>query len=293
MREIQTIEKPITAVVRSSNYKNVLPVELVKTLPMAVQKVAAAKSGLCIADFNLDELSEKLTTLIGSTYQDAGQIIEPGDLATMAYRLQRELFNYPFLRFAELELAVSNGSKKLYGKYFGINVLTIIDWITAYQQSEECKRYAHEVTKAIYVTKEPDEEAKEQIGRTLALKTFADHKEGKDINLPAVTVYDFLDKKKLIVFAKEQKIEFMEKATENLKMSIGMQASKTDNKVEVKKLKSRIADIAKLQTGEKDLTDEETAKALQINEAKRIALRTFFDDLVTFDQELEFDAMMP
>jgi hypothetical protein len=289
MSEVQIITKPNTAVVRVSNFKVTLPVEVVETLPLAVQKVAAAKNSPCIVDFDIKELSTKITTLIASTFQDAGQIIEPGDLATMSYRLQRELFDYPWLHFAELELAVSNGSKKLYGKYFGINVLSILEWIGAYRLSEECKRYAHELSKVVYERPDPSEEEKDRIGRELAFKTFEDFNAGKDISLPSVTVYDYLDRKGAIIYSKEQKKEFMTKATESVKINLAQQASKTDNKAEVMKLKLRITDIAKLQTGETDLTDEETAKALQINEAKRLALKSFFADLVEFEQELLID----
>jgi len=288
----QIIKSESAAVVKYSNGEVVLPAHVIETLPNAVKSVIEAKTTPCIADYSQDELEERVVMLISGLYQDAGQTIDGKDLTVFAYRLCRELRGMIFLHFGELEIACNNGLKGLYGTNFGINLIGVLRWIEGYKSSEEHKRYAHEVARLIDRSGKiivPTEEEKEEIGIQLACKTFEDFKLKKDINSQAVTVYDFLDSKGIIPFTKDQKIVFYNEAHIEVKKELALKASKTDNKTEASELKKQIKNVGSLQDGAvEDLSDIERTKLLLKNEAKRIALKAHFNNLIEFDLPLEF-----
>jgi hypothetical protein len=284
--EIKQIE-PGSAVVKYSNGEIVLPAEVIASLPVGVKKVIASKETPCIADFTTEGLDERVSKLISGLYQDAGQTIDGKDLAVFTYRLCRELQDIKFLHFGELEEACRHGLKGAYGQNFGINLISVMRWISGYKDSQDHKQYAYEISKLIgHKSAEPSEEEKNKIAQNLALKSFEDFKSGIDISAPAVTVYDYLDSIGKVKFTKDQKIVFYKDAHVEVKKELAAKASKTNNKQESSEMKNLIRNIGNMQAGVAEGDDK--VKILIKNEAKRLALKSYFADLIEFELTLEF-----
>lgn len=78
-----------------------------------------------------------LVVLIGHLYLLKGQRPEPEELRFQAGELDQELrANYGFLSLEEIRIALDKGVKKRYGEYYGLNVVTYIEWLDAYIKSD-------------------------------------------------------------------------------------------------------------------------------------------------------------
>ena len=90
-----------------------------------------------------------LVVMIAHLYTLRGQKPEAGDLKFQAAELEAEIRNsYSWLSLEEVRIALDNGVKKKYGEYFGLNVITYLDWIRAYNESEARRKAKQEAEAA-------------------------------------------------------------------------------------------------------------------------------------------------
>lgn len=96
------------------------------------------------------QLESKLCVEIARTIALAGNSMEVNDLKFAASELANEIFqNFRMLSFAEVAIALDNGVKGRFGAYFGINVVSVVRWLTAYLESEERKECVRERIKLL------------------------------------------------------------------------------------------------------------------------------------------------
>lgn len=70
--------------------------------------------------------------LITQTYIKCGQPIEADKITAFLPLFLEELEDYPWITITELTQAFKRGYKGDYGKYYGLNILTFINWIKSY-----------------------------------------------------------------------------------------------------------------------------------------------------------------
>lgn len=98
-----------------------------------------------VRELTTPEVYNPLVVLIAHLYLLRGQQVESGDLRFQAGELEQELrSSYPWLSLEEVRIALDNGVKKKYGEYYGLNVITYLDWIKAYAESEARRKAKEE-----------------------------------------------------------------------------------------------------------------------------------------------------
>jgi hypothetical protein len=181
---------------------------------------------------------------------------------------------HPFLTLDELSKAILYGSIGEFKKEqetLYLSVANINSWIKCYL--EQKKQPLMIKNKPELKEKELTENEKEEIIKNGIKRRFQEFKETGDCDDFGNVGYEYLDKKGLIFFTADRKKEFMKQAEENIKREKKMQISKS-TPVEVR-------DINKF------LITLETNKNPIITEAKKIALKTFFAELIEMDEGLE------
>ena len=102
-----------------------------------------------VRELSTPEVYNPLVVLIAHLYLLRGQQVEAGDLRFQAGELEQELrSSYPWLSLEEVRIALDNGVKKKYGEYYGLNVITYLDWIKAYNESEARRKAKEEAERA-------------------------------------------------------------------------------------------------------------------------------------------------
>lgn len=120
-----------------------------------------------------------------------------------------------------------------------------------------------------------DEKFKKMVEYSLTL--FSEFKAKKEVVDLGNAVYDFLDKQKLIPFTAERKREFLAQARVKMVDNIDKEMAKAKsqfNRGEITKLEYKLSDVLKKDN-------------LIIPTAKRIALNTFFAELVETETDLK------
>ncbi|CDN30196.1 hypothetical protein BN938_0459 [Mucinivorans hirudinis] len=82
-------------------------------------------------------MQSRLCVEIARAVALAGQSIEVNDLKFAAFELSQEIQrSFRELTLAEIAIAIDSGVKGKFGDYYGINVVSIIKWLNAYQESD-------------------------------------------------------------------------------------------------------------------------------------------------------------
>lgn len=112
-----------------------------------------------------EDIYKPLAVQIGRIHALRGIKLEVEDLRFMARELTRSVEErFPGLTIEEIGIALDKGIKKDYGEYYGLNVITFLDWIKAYSVSETRSKALLEKYKAALPEKVPPtpEEIKRQ-----------------------------------------------------------------------------------------------------------------------------------
>lgn len=79
-----------------------------------------------------------LITMIGNVFRFKGQVSDAADTADIALNLDRKLSqSYPEVTLAEIKLAFDYGVTGEYGDYYGINFVTLFNFIKSYMENPE------------------------------------------------------------------------------------------------------------------------------------------------------------
>lgn len=178
--------------------------------------------------------------------------------------LVREDFRCYCLIPQEIQTAFRKGVFGEYGKYYGINAVTLISFLKEYVNSDEFIHSRQQESQRLARLALPpkatvtDEEVTQGYVK-LILDAIDDYRNQNSMPIFATRIYDFMDTHDLINIKKEKKFEYMRKAEEQMQR-------------EVKKAKG-----IKLRDLLRKYSDAKFAQATQVGIAKTLVLRDIFD----------------
>lgn len=242
------------------------------------REIVEASLGQKIKNLTDNQIKDAILKIITKTFFDAGQ--KSQDAAPYAAEMTVSIKRYfSTLSVEEISLCFFKGARGEFGEYFGLNPVSFYGWISKYMTSEarktaKLKQLAFEVPEKRQLT----EAEKEAIVRAGLIKCFEDFK-AKGILYDADNVnYNLLDRWGKIPFTKGRKKEF-----------IGMAQARL--KAEEKEKMERSGDLKQIRTMNeaiKELGDPKNDQV--IREAKRIALKVLFQDMI--DTEMDIKDLM-
>lgn len=260
--------------------------EVIQKLPAGLQKFVAAKDSPKVIDLNPPDAEKFILNLIMETQLNTGHTKQAEDETTNAmaagavYGYIKDKFKT--LTVKELKLAVLNGLTGEYGDFIGINLKTFSGWIKGYSTSELKKQAMSEWNKYIELVqvRKYSESEKDQIIISGCLHFWNDYKNAgliKHLVIPVDKVcaiyYDFLAKKGVVNFGKDQLNEFSRKAKELYEAEITL--SKTSRQIKKSDYEAIMDSITK-----------DTNTHLK-SKRRKIALIAFFDELITQKKDLK------
>jgi hypothetical protein len=84
------------------------------------------------------ELKDRVIKVLAKTYIDCGKVIESKELMSLSNGVINEIKRYFInLKIDELDLCFQNGVRKVYGEYFGLNIVTFHQWIKSFMAEEK------------------------------------------------------------------------------------------------------------------------------------------------------------
>ncbi|MFA5849968.1 MAG: hypothetical protein WC833_08795 [Bacteroidales bacterium] len=199
-----------------------------------------------------DNVTDSLQNIIARIHLLRGQEATAFDINFMSCEFANELkTNFDYLTISEVNIALTNGVKGEYGKYYGLNVITFLDWIKSYVSSPERQQAIKTLQiKQITQKTEPTADEIEKIKKENLRNAWLSREQGYSYAL--VGTYEYLKSKGLIQVV--DKIELRAEAQKRVE----------------KKLKSKkIVDIINSVQAELNI----------INEAKTILAERFLDSL--------------
>jgi hypothetical protein len=91
-----------------------------------------------IVDMQQQELKDRVIKTLAKTYIDCGKVIESKELMSLSNGVINEIKRYFInLKIDELDLCFQNGVRKVYGEYFGLNIVTFHQWIKSFMAEEK------------------------------------------------------------------------------------------------------------------------------------------------------------
>jgi hypothetical protein len=91
-----------------------------------------------IVDMQQQELKDRVIKVLAKTYIDCGKVIESKELISLSNGVINEIKRYFInLKIDELDLCFQNGVRKIYGEYFGLNIVTFHQWIKSFMAEEK------------------------------------------------------------------------------------------------------------------------------------------------------------
>ena len=123
---------------------------------------------------------------------------------------------FPYLTVEEVSYALKEGVFGRYGEYFGVNEVTMMNWVRAYVVSDERinfiqKRNIDNAVKALPPKKEPTEEEKREEVLKFIQKEIDTYKRIHRYSSIGTFVYDYLDKAGVIQTSNAEKWELYNK----------------------------------------------------------------------------------
>lgn len=260
----------------------------INQLPIALQKYALAKEGEIVSKMSLKFAIKAIYEVIAKTLIDTGvknipeqqQVIL--NISETVYTLICD--KYKNLTINELKLACFNGSLEEYGKYFGVNLKTVSDWLKGYNNDENKKKAMAEWNKMIDLVqiRKYNDDQKEQIVLDGCIHFFNEYKANgllnqiiSPIDSLCAIFYDKLKEKKLILFTKERKLEIYDKAVIKYKEQLDEAKKNRKLKFEQKHMDALLESMAN------------NSNKPFANLCKKISLLQYFDELIEMDQDLK------
>lgn len=189
---------------------------------------ASSKFNAMTKDIEDREILETLTSIILQAYTDAGQVVKGETKAEQQLSIKnfalsllsdiREYFKTITLQ--EVEIAIRNGVRKMYGEYMGLNVVSFHGFIHAYKHSLERTEALHKQLQHEKENQQGEPALSEQEADKLmddaCIEAFEQYKRtGKLMDWGSVK-YLHLEKKGIITYDNEEKQEILEAAKKRL-----------------------------------------------------------------------------
>lgn len=165
----------------------------------------------------IPEIYNPLVVLLGYVHLLRGQKPDTEELVFQASELERELkINYSYLTLEEVRIALENGVKKRYGDYYGLNVVSYIEWLDAYKRSDSRRKALEELRIKSLPAPAPEDPVL-KIKRSFYLEyTFWDEKKSFFWCPDPSEAYQYALLENMIHITKEQKREYAEKARKKI-----------------------------------------------------------------------------
>tara|TARA_B110000503_G_C7039830_1_gene367742 strand:- start:57 stop:944 length:888 start_codon:yes stop_codon:yes gene_type:complete len=161
---------------------------------------------------------------INQTIMDKGVNMPPEEITYLKQRVSDDIMNhYTAYTLEEIRLALYYGVREEFGEYYGINAITIFKWLKSFrwelipQTNLAMKKYlpSPDDRPKEVITKEQIDI--ENIGRCDSIFKIYKENNKYDFYDFGNVLYDWLDKRKLIDFTTEQKIDFKTESKNKLK----------------------------------------------------------------------------
>lgn len=206
---------------------------------------------------------------------EAGIKYELGELIILTTAVVKEIFRrFSHMSIGEVQLAIENGVRKDYGGYYGINVVTVNQWLKAFQSTNrvDAMKYLPLVTGSDKPREFTDEEKKE-----LHLKWFADVE--KHYNIFCQTgKFEYYDLKNMFYdLCEKHSLGQLTNPEKQKVYAIALRKFKTEHHPAKAKGRTQRLDFARmLEKLEKGDASQEIKVKIK---AKQIAVKTIFEKL--------------
>ena len=259
----------------------------ISKLPLNLQKYCLAKEGEVISKMSASFGISSISKVIHSAMVNVGMNPTEGqdnvllNISETVFQLIND--RYKSITINEFKLACLNGSLEEYGKYYGINLKTVSDWLKGYNNDENKKKAMAEWNRLLgYVSIQPKtEKEKDEIIVNGCIHYFNEYRQAgvlKQILVPVDTLcsvfYDKLKEKGLLILTKERQLELYDKAL--IEYESSLKAKAKDRTVNFKENQIQ---------GLLDLIKTKQNKPF-VNVCKRMALLQYFDELIELEQDL-------
>lgn len=216
-------------------------------------------------------ISLYFTSVIFKVFTESGQPISKAEAEMLGNSLIKEAMTYfKGLKCEEIALALSLGIRGKWGDYYGLNIKTFHFFMREYRVCNERARAieALQPQKKIQLTsKIMTEEDKQKIIIEGVIAQFVEYKKNKNAILYVAT-YDWLDRHGFINLTKERKRDMYYLAIETLKKQMA------DEVGYGREYKNYCFNLTQWQHPD------------AVVEAKKIALKEYFDSLIELDQNI-------
>lgn len=168
------------------------------------------------------------------------------------------------LTTGEVEKAFRKGVFGEYGKYYGVNAVTLMTFLKEYVNSDEFRSYRQQESQrkarlALPQKATITEEESTKLYTQLIIESIDDYKQKNTMPIFAARIYDFLNHHDLINIAPERKFDYMRKAELQMQREV-----KRERGFRLHDLLRKYADV-------------KFAQATKVGIAKTLALRDIFD----------------
>lgn len=246
-------------------------------LSVSEKQIAIASTDPKIKDLDENTIREYMLSLIGKTHVNCNFAYDKEIVTASMGELIQQLKTYCCtISLKEVELAFSDGYKRVNGDFFGLSNSTYLIWINNFISSGSrinAKKAIENAKKELEMKeKELTPEEKEKIIHDGCLILFEQFKSGKKINDAGNVTYNYLEKKGILNFTIERKQSIKAIVIKNILNKENGKLFKSTNHKERNIIKKYIDEIEK---GER--------KEDLIVECKKYALNLFFKELIETD----------
>jgi len=192
------------------------------------------------------ELNKFLLNLITETYIKCGISYQQEDLIVNLKLFKSELSTVGYITISELQKAFRNGYKERYGKYYGLNTKTFMQWVESFIENDRNEEL-HKLKKTKVEMEISEEEKRNYINVTV--KKCLDHYEKSTVIKDGyiIALYDIFVDDGIMSVTKEEKINAYNDAKSVIESEISLTKVQTyKQKQDINKLKK---DIEKKSSG--------------------------------------------
>lgn len=220
---------------------------------------------------NASDFGKQVRLLIEQTYASCGYGYDPKTVVATLPELVSDLRRYfGYLTLEELKIIFKKGYQGEFGEYQGLNNKTYFGWIKAYLNIDARANAIKALEKArLEMMPKPKvltEQEKEQIIKDGVLKVFNDHKAGVEILDPGNVVFNYLEEKGILDLAPEEAKKLIAESKEKM--------------IQDAILNKGIKPVSKVIEG------VISNKGVIVANAKRMALKRYFDSLIEMEIDL-------
>lgn len=231
-----------------------------------------------IAEQGGDNIYRTIGTIVARIYALRGTPIGTENLKFVSSELNRSICErFPFLTVQEIGIALDKGVKKDYGDYYGLSVVTFLDWIRAYSKSDEYYEARRiKADRALPEKVPPTPEEIEKHKRDSIVWAFAFYRDKKFLIDYQNTCYRYLVDNGILKLSEAEKKQIIEEAKKDI---VSREADRRG---------IRSKDIHTIGELIPAVARDIAPGAAQLDfTAKRIAVQQYFDRLITAKKDIK------